>query len=306
MLATVTRPRMLLPALAIAALLTAAPAATAAVAPEEQPASIDFDLPANNGMEATLEASDDGEITLEIGNRHSRVYYEVEGESTEAGLKAKFGKLGLIDVAFKPTRTKDRAEPPKGCQGEPRTNREGLFIGTVQFSGERDYVRIERTQVKGTMDVSPGWECGRAKGPKRLRDALRPPALSLRGKSEPDEAMLQAVSPRCRCSFLAFALRDTKGQEASIFFGAKLENREGMEIARATSAVRASTFAFDHKAGTARVNPPYPFTGTATFKRRKGRDLWRSTLRVPLLGAKPLNLRGRGFRASLHSELLGD
>lgn len=305
MLAGVTRSLMLLPALVIAALLTAAPAATAAVPPEEQPASIEFDLPANNGMEATLEASE-GEVTLEIGNRRSRVYYEVEGESTEAGLKAKFGKLGLIDVAFKPTKTVERAEPPKKCQGEPRTNREGLFIGTIQFTGERDYVRIERTQVKGTMDVSPDWECSKPKAPKRLRDALLPPALSLREKSEPEEAMLQAFNPRCRCSFLAIALRDHKGSEASVFYGAKIENREGMEIARATAAVRASTFAFDHKAGTASVNPPYPFTGSATFKRRKGRDLWRSTLRVPLLGANPLSLRGRGFRASLRSEVLGD
>jgi hypothetical protein len=305
MLAGVTRPQMLVPALAIAALLTVAPAATAAVPPEAQPASIEFDLPANNGMEATLEASE-GEITLEIGNRRSRVYYEVEGESTEAGLKAKFGKLGLIDVAFKPTKTIERAEPRKGCQGEARTNREGLFIGTIQFTGERDYVRIERTQVKGTMDVSPDWECSKPKAPKRLRDALLPSALGLREKSEPEEAMLQASNPRCRCSFLALALRDTKGQEASIFYGGKLENREGMEIIRTTAAVRASVFVFDHKAGTARVDPPFPFTGTATFKRRKGRDLWRSTLRVPLLGADPLSLRGRGFRARLHSELSGD
>lgn len=305
MLAGVTRPKLLVPALAIAALLTAAPAATAAVSPEEQPASIELDLPANNGMEATLEA-DDGEITLEIGNRRSRVYYEVKGEGTEAGLKAQFGKLGLIDVTFKPTKTVDEAEPPKKCQGEPRTNRKGLFIGTIQFTGERDYVRIERTQVKGTMEVNPDWECREPKGSNRLRDALSLSALGLREKSKPEEAMLQASNPRCRCSFMALALREGKGREASIFYGAKLENREGMRIARLTAAVRASMFVFDHKAGTARVDPPAPFTGSATFKRRKGRNLWRSTLRVPLLGAAPLSLRGRGFRASLRSELFGD
>jgi hypothetical protein len=63
----------------------------------------------------------------------------------------------------------------------------------------------------------------------------------------------------------------------------------------------------NHAAGTASARPPHPFTGSATFKRRQhGRVLWRSTIRVPLLGVDPILLGGRGFKATLARNLPGD
>jgi len=86
--------------------------------------------------------------------------------------------------------------------------------------------------------------------------------------------------------------------------GAKIEIREGMDIWRATE-VRgpASAFDFDHAAGTASLRPPAPFTGHASFAARPhGRGLWRSTIRVPLLGANPIDTGGPGFRVTLRPE----
>lgn len=131
------RPSLLAPALAIAALLAAAPAAPAATNPEPDPASIDIEFDADNGIEVEVESFAQ-EITLSVNDRRSIVAYSVKGESTEAGLKAQFGKLGLIDVAFEPIRTLEKGEPPKKCKGEPWTNREGRFVGTIQFTGERE------------------------------------------------------------------------------------------------------------------------------------------------------------------------
>jgi hypothetical protein len=302
------RPSLLVPALTIAALLAVAPvAAAAASSPSPDAASIEFELDGNNGLYAHVEGFDNS-ITLSIGNKHNVAFYIVDGESTKAGLKAQFGKLGSIDVTYRPTETVNTSEPPPECKGEPWVDSEGLFEGTIQFTGEREYVRIDATQAEGKMQVTPQWKCRNPKGPIRLNPALRPSAQSPREKSKAEAAALYARNRDCRCSFRAFATRIPKETPWTTFSGGKLENREGMKIARIAFTEKASpsSFTFNHKAGTARVDPPYPFTGTATFKRRKGRDLWRSTLRVPLLGTDPVSLRGRGFRARLARQLPGD
>lgn len=302
-----TRPRLLIPVFALAALLAVAPAtASAAAGPKPHPASIEFSLPANNGLHAHLEGSD--KVTLEIERKGRFVSYEAKGESTEAGLKAKFGKLGTIDVAFEPTKT-DSQKPPKGCTGKPTTYSEGLFVGTIEFTGEREYVRIEADQVKGTMVVyrESEWRCHRRHQPGRRQGPSRSaPRKGTEGEEEP--ATLAAVDLRCGCYFAAFARRNERGRGPSIFFGAKVEKREGMEINRLTSAnARASAFVFDHERGTATVRPPRPFSGSATFKRRRhGRDLWRSTIQVPLLGADPIRIQGRRYRARLLRDFPGD
>ncbi len=67
-----------------------------------------------------------------------------------------------------------------------------------------------------------------------------------------------------------------------------------MKITRATYArAGASAFVFDHAAGTATVRPPAPFSGHASFQRRTHAPaLWKSTIRIPLLGADPLDFSG--------------
>jgi hypothetical protein len=308
------RPLPFVPALIIAAvLLLAAPAAAAPTTdPDAQSAvSVEFEPTANNGLHAQVDAFL-GDVTLEITRKGRSVSYEIPGEITEAGLKAQFGDLGLIDVAFRPTRTLRTDEPPKQCKGEPSTFREGLFIGTIEFTGEREYVRIAAAKVEGRMFINrePEWRCPHQKRPMRVQGAprLSTPGTRERFKLEKEPATVSAFSRRCRCLFLAIAEPEYRGRGRSGFLGAKLENREGMEIVRETRAsAGASAFVYDHAAGTASVHPPQPFNGNGTFKRRPhGRDLWRSTIRVPLLGADPLSVRGRGFRVGLVRDLPGD
>jgi hypothetical protein len=307
-----TRAPILIPALAIAALLAATPVAAAPAATSKaQSASIEFELAANHGLRAHLETFN-GEVTLEISRKDRLATYEIDGESTEAGLKAQFGKLGLIDVAFSPTNTRTE-KPPKECEGPPSTWSEGLFVGTIEFTGEREYVRIEATQVKGTMGVyrELEWQCPGHKGPKPIQKGAR--QLSVldsreRSEAEREPATLGASSRRCSCYFAAYAERGRRGRGPTAFAGVKFETREGMEIVRSTG-VRAgpSTFVFDHAAGTARVNPPPPFSGNATFKRHPhSRDVWRSTIRAPFLGADSVSMYGPGFRAALIRDLPDD
>ncbi|MEZ5078178.1 MAG: hypothetical protein R2725_12140 [Solirubrobacterales bacterium] len=293
--------------LALAGLL-AGGTASALAATEDEPHSawVELDLPANHGLDAHLEALN-GEVTLELEKRHRYASYTVDGESTEAGLKARFGELGSIDLTFTPTETR-KVKPPKGCVGEPSESHRGVFTGTVDFTGEREFVRIETTEVEGTMDVirESEWRCPKRNGPKRSRPPSRDPRTRAGTKREP--ATLWAVDRRCGCYFGAVALRNRRGRGLTNLFGGTFEKREGMAIYRATGTrARAATFTFDHKAGTARVRPPSPFRGGGFFKRRPHkRDIWRGTIRVPVLGADPVVIGGRTVRARLVRALPSD
>jgi hypothetical protein len=294
------RPPLLVPAIAIAASLAAV---SATVAPAASPeagtiVTVELTLKANHGLHARLETSDDEMVTLQLRREGRLVIYKVKGEVTATGLKVRLGRLGLIDVAFTPTKTLSSTEPSEGCTGEPRTLREGIFAGTIEFTGERKYVRIQASETEGSMRVISQWQC--PEEPTPFKDASLPLALS---SEEKEPASLFAVSRRCNCGFFA-GIHYPNGRGRSIFYSQKAERREGIEIVRETLAHDgASAFAFDNEEGTATVRPPRPFSGHATFKSRPdGRDLWRSTIRVPFLGSTPLNPHGPDFQVTVLPE----
>jgi hypothetical protein len=301
----------LLPCIAALAIVASPPAASTAAAAVVSPetgtiARVDLDLKASNGLEAHLETSQKEVVTLTLTRGESSVTYEVRGEVTEAGLKVRFGRLGRIDVAFTPTVTLDSTEPSPECAGQPRTLREGVFSGTIEFTGEGGYVRLEGPEASGSMSVISQWECPDNELP--FKGGL--PTVALRshnfeGRSE--SASLHADNRRCLC-FFAAGVHHRHSGGGSIFYGVKGERLEGMEITR-TTAVHGGpgAFSFDHKADTATLRPPRPFTGTATYEQRSdGRKIWRSTIRVPLLGAPPLRTGGPGFRVGLYPEYYFD
>ncbi len=293
----------LVPVTAIAALLTASAAGPASAARIESApvVRVEIDLPASNGLRADLETS-----PLEIGRRwhgaSQGVIYEVPGEVSEAGLKVRFGRLGLIDATFTPTATLDETTPSPGCTGAPRTLREGVFTGTIVFAGERGYTRIEASQAEGSMSVIGPWQCPE-------EDALNPfeavPGFSRssarRADGERESASLVAFT-RGFQSFFGAGVHHRHGGGRSIFYGAKYERRERIEITRVTSVLGpASAFDFDHESGTATLDPPRPLKGHARFRGDDRGGIWRSTIRVPLLGSPPLRT-GRGFGAALYPE----
>jgi hypothetical protein len=282
---------------ATALVLLLAAATTSAASPETGTiVNVELGLKTNNGLRAQLETADDETVTLELRNKDQLVRYEVQGEVTKEGVKARFGRLGLIYVAFTPTRTLSSTEPSEGCTGEPRTLREGTFTGTIDFTGERNYVRIKAAQAEGSMSVISQWQC--PEEPTTLARSARPLALSSR--SGEGAASLLAFGSRCSCAFAA-GLHFNKGKARSIFYGFKGDSREGMEIIRAVVArAGASAFVVDLKAGTATVRPPRPFRGKATLKRGfANHPIWRSTLRMPFLGAASINPRGPDLSVDL-------
>ncbi len=265
---------------------------------------VKLELKASNGLHAHLENSEDGTVTLELRKEDQIATYKVPGEATEGGLKARFGRLGLIDVAFTPTNTLNSTEPGKGCAGAPRTLREGVFTGTIEFTGEREFVRIEGPQATGSMSVISRWECPETEAMEPFARVSRLSEATSRDEKRERESATLAAARRGFSSYFVAGVAHRHSGGKSVFLGAKLEIREGMVIWRATE-VRgpASAFDFDHAAGTASLRPPAPFTGHASFAARPhGCGRWRSTIRVPLLGANPIDTGGPGFRVTLRPE----
>lgn len=296
----------LLPVIAVAtALLAVLTGAASGAGPEQGTVVlVKLELKASNGLHAHLETSEDGTVTLELRKEGQIATYKVPGEATEEGLKVRFGRLGLIDVTFTPTKTLNSTEPGMGCSGAPRTLREGVFTGTIDFTGEREFVRIEGPQAIGSMSVISQWECPEAEATDPTARVSRLLAATSRDeKGEGESATLAAVRRGFSSYFVAGVAHRHSGGK-SIFLGAKIEFRGDIAIWRATE-VRgpASAFDFDHAAGTAALRPPAPFSGHASFAARpRGRGLWRSTIRVPLLGANPIDTGGPGFRVTLRPE----
>jgi hypothetical protein len=296
----------LLLAIAVAVGLPAASIATASAASPEQGTVVlvEFTLEASNGLHAHLENSEDGTVTLEIRKKGQFVSYQVPGEVSEEGLKARFGRLGLIDVAFTPTETLNSTEPGDGCTGAPRTLREGVFTGTIEFTGEREFVRIDEPQAAGSMSVISQWECPKTEASNPFaRTSRLLTAVSRNGKGERESATLAAIKGGFSSYFVAGVAHRHSGGK-SIFLGARLERREDMLIWRGTEVHGpASAFDFDFDAGTATLRPPAPLRGHARFSAHSpGRSRWRSTIRVPLLGADPIETGRSAFKVTLRPE----
>jgi hypothetical protein len=247
-------------------------------------------LQANHGLSAELQADED-EIELTLKKGPQQAIYFSQGEVTPTGIAVKFGRFGEFVVGYQSFRTLEEREPVRGCEGEPWATTEGYFRGTLRFRGERNYVQIEASRVKGTLAHHPEWTC----------DSENVRASQARArKADGDEATLVARSRRDSLRFGVFGSREKGERPSTFFFAVNQEVREGIGISRFTFAGTRSParFQFDHERGTAFVDPPAPFAGSARYLRRPNApDRWAGSLTVPLLGLGRTSLVGPSFKA---------
>jgi hypothetical protein len=284
-----------LSALALSALVAASQLAMgASLPPDPVHPRLEIKLQASDGFSASLE-NDGNRVTLTVHRHRQYAQYTARGKVSENEVEARFGKLGEVSVAFQPTRTVESTGPYPGCKGDPWETRAGVFAGTIHFRGERGYVEIDVRQAKGKVEVTPNWKC-------TYRRAFE------EGEEEGVVATLIARQPNLQRYFATYAARDPGEGNFTYFAGGAIERREGVRIARTTvTTARASTFTFSHERGRAAVSPPWPFRGSATFRRpENGPAIWRGSLRVPLLGADVVALTGKGFLTTLRRDFPSD
>lgn len=270
----------------LAGLCATAPAL--AVAAEAPIRDAKFEL-REHGFRVSLK-SEIGEEKVVLGlDRHGEVaVYETDAEITADTVKARFGQLGELDYTFTPTQQ-------VGCTGFA----EGTFGGTFDFTGENEYVKFEAPRARGTFLGTSKQGCKEA---RRVAAGSRRAGSEAKREGTEDEASLLAHTalPLPARSMLVFE-GEAKHRRLVVFDAFQQEKREGMLIARgAETTGPPRDFTWNLKAGTARVDPPAPFTGTATFKRRPGGPaIWTGSLRAPMLGGQPFRLAGSEFQAQL-------
>jgi len=219
------------------------------------------------------------------------------------GIAVKFGPFGEFVLDYEPFRTLESWGPYKRCEGEPHTTTEGFFRGTLRFRGEHDYFHVEASRAKGTLVFNPEWSCDyRRAGTSREH----------RPEVDDDKATLVASVRRESSSrqksitqLAVFGSREAGEKPFTAFWAVSAEVRGGVGISRSTLAgTRSDGFWFDYRAGTARVDPPSPFAGSARYLRRlHAPDSWSGDLTAPFLGLGRVRLAGPGFRAAMAPEL---
>lgn len=292
-----------LPALAFAFVLMATGAEAGSAAPARSTTSVEFKLAAGHGFHASVETYR-RQVTLLVVRRHRFASYSVGGQISESGaVEARFGQLGQISVAFEP----DDPVPDPCAPGD-----EGVFVGTIRFSGERNYLKLDAERARGIAYIPRDTTGCEAKTPGvvpevlggRRLNALRridsdAPAGRKAGKA--DTATLGATARHGGRFFIALGVRGGGSRNATYFAGGLAERRRGMQVVRgASTPARAGTFVFDPSLTSATVRPPGPFRGKATYRRKPGGPTsWTGSLIVPILGGDIIRLAGPGMTAKM-------
>jgi hypothetical protein len=213
----------------------------------------------------------------------SAVLYFARATVTDTSIKADLGSVGKIDVNFVPSGEARRERP--ACGGKPVAVDSGRYAGTIEFHGEQGYSEAHASGAPGDAKFVLSLVCGESHDEGF-------------GGHSPG-ALLRAHS-RGGARF-EFEARKNSPSRVARFSASISERRGALLIDRAVTAVgKPSAFDYDVPAGTAAVEPPAPFGGSAGYGRTiDGRVTWHGNLSVDFPGRAGVRLTGAGTRASL-------
>jgi hypothetical protein len=226
--------------------------------------------------------------------RHGEVaYYYAPARIGDATVRARFGGLGSLDLRFRP----GPGEGEVGC-GTSGGWQEGTFAGSFVFRGEHDYAGVNLERLRGWLRApSPG-------GCSAGRDQRAAPASASRVDqvAETGVVLESRVGERLSGRYLYAFTVQRHGHSRVLFEAYRDEEREGMLIERGAEVFAApATFDWDLGDGTARLEPPAPFSGRAFYREGGGgrSERWSGSLRAPVLGGRPIRLTGGDFETKL-------
>ena len=264
-------------------------ASTSAVQASDPLIPSGFRLQASNGYTLTAIALDDrdGErdaIYLIMSARHAAVLYLAPAVIGPASIEADLGPIGHIDMDFVSS-----GEPHmerSTCDKEPVLVESGHFEGALELRGEEGYAEVHANTVRAEAKQVLNLIC-----PGRLRSEGF-------GGNSPGARLTARHRGTRRFEFTAFKNSPTRPArfEASIY-----ERKGRMLTVRGVEVAGSSkSFDFDVSTGMARLHPPEPFEGEATYLRAADkRNQWKGDLSVDFPGRANVRLTGRGTRASL-------
>lgn len=216
------------------------------------------------------------------------------------GVRGDLGQLGSFDVHFIPKGRPHQLPPYSWCTGAGPTVQPGVVRGKIRFRGERGYTQAGVHRATAELETVPGQRChygepGRSKHPVRYTATL--------------EAAHETGGPGIHFEALRFAPGSRPPERRTFYEASAYESRGPIDIVRRirvasdTSTFRLPNFATAPE--TAVIQPPTPFTGSATFTRTPESTFsWTGDLAITFPGTDPLPLAGPNFRLSycaLHS-----
>jgi hypothetical protein len=284
-------------AVVMLALYALAPAVAAAGEDDEEGTLQFFSVKASHGYQMLVGASarrDDGRgnvnVILVNRQRHRVAQYRSEAFVTDTRLKVSFGALGRMDLTLSPSGKEGQYRAHAPCNGTTESYEEGTYRGRLRFRGEEGFARASASRIVvnpqplvdllcsneievETEDLEPG-----------TVGAGLEVGLGMRSRGEPGFRVVKN-GPGGRAAI-----------NASVF-----EERHGIVIVRAVQfVVGATAFSYDAPLSTATVEPPAPFSGSATYRRGVAlAKRWTGDLTVDLPGRANVPLTGANFKAKL-------
>lgn len=270
-------------------------AAPAPAATPRGPVNVELHARTSDGYLATLTSEGDRVQLVLSRDLFEGVIYTFHGRVSTHGIHAKIGNFGSIDLRFTPTDKSKRIDPPRHCRGARASATAGVFVGRLRLHAELGLTSLNVRQVKGQV-ATPGWRCQKTTFKQFVEGA----------PSNVTYTVLQASAVEEGPSFDAYTGTDAEHPVplgASI--SAAVETRRGrVKVGHyATAFGHAGSFSFDSALTGATVDPPKPFSGSATYcSTCVPGSQWSGDLSVRLPGlARPTPLTGPGFTATLES-----
>jgi len=252
---------------------------------------VQADLPGTHGYRLQISAIDLGVSVAATKGYASVNYFLLHSRLRGERIEARLPGVGWVFLRFHELRRSHRP-PADNCRGPATLIRHGVFEGQVRIKGERGYTSANARRVRGKIVSEPRNTCRRRANARTTTAA------------DQAEQFLYAQARRGRGDLSFWADRWPPSQGINtLFFNASLHRRRGpMVIINSNYAFTedAETFAVAKPARSAAVDPPDPFTGTATFQQEsKDEFSWSGDLAVELPGIGEVALTGPKFESSL-------
>lgn len=258
-----------------------------------------IDLRGSHGYEVHIFGLNRKQVWVLVEKGGASAAYLWRGRVTDEAIEAHLGKFGRLSVRMLPGSRSEAAETQANCEGRPGVRREGRFAGVIRFRGEKGFTSVDVKSARGTTYRGYRLVCKReGSGDPKYK---QPPTTSLsavssRYPSAPWFSVFKQDDPK--------RSRFTSSLEQANYTVRTIERRPNLGIYRAASATSPpETFAVTPLGTgpvTATVEPPPPFSGTATYEKAPGgKPTWSGDLAVELPGRGELSLTDPTYHARL-------